>query len=147
MLRTTIFAMSLAGALFAQAGSAASAPVDAKNAIFRDGRIVVDARHGGGHGGGHGVRGGGGGGRSFHGGGGAPRFGGGGGGGVRTFRGGGGHFRGGHRRHGGGGIYFGVPSYAPYYYDYYDDSCGWLLQRARRTGSRYWWNRYYDCID
>lgn len=143
MLKTTVIAMSFVGALVAQTGSAASAPVDAKNAIFRDGRIVVEARHGGGHGG----RGGHGGGvRGFQGGGGGPKFGGGGGG-VRAFRGGGGHYRGGHRRHGGGGIYFSVPSYAPYYYDDYDDGCGWLLQRARRTGSRYWWNRYYDCID
>jgi len=37
----------------------------------------------------------------------------------------------------------------PYVYgDYgYSDSCYWLRRRALATGSSYWWNRYYDCID
>jgi hypothetical protein len=25
-------------------------------------------------------------------------------------------------------------------------SCGWLRERARDTGSRYWWRRYRDCV-
>ena len=29
----------------------------------------------------------------------------------------------------------------------YDDSCSWLRQNALRTTSRYWWNRYYACLD
>jgi uncharacterized membrane protein len=27
------------------------------------------------------------------------------------------------------------------------DSCYWLKARARATGSEYWWNRYYACIE
>jgi hypothetical protein len=36
------------------------------------------------------------------------------------------------------------------YYDYgyyYGGDCGWLYRRARITGSPYWWNRYYACIN
>lgn len=35
------------------------------------------------------------------------------------------------------------------FYDsyYYDNGCAWLRRRALRTGSPYWWNRYYACID
>jgi len=29
---------------------------------------------------------------------------------------------------------------------YYAD-CEWLRRRAYRTGSRYWWNRYYRCVE
>jgi hypothetical protein len=37
---------------------------------------------------------------------------------------------------------------APYYYDYgYGDGCYWLKRRALYTGSGYWWNRYYNCIN
>jgi hypothetical protein len=51
-----------------------------------------------------------------------------------------------HHRHRRDGVF--VYSY-PYYYDYYtySDNCAWLHRRALATGSRYWWNRYYDCID
>ena len=90
--------------------------------------LPVDAR--GGHGGGGGHHGGGGG--SFRGGGGgghvafrsAPAF--------RSV----GVVH--HRHH---------VRYAPTrVYSYgYADSCGGLRQRALVTGSRYWWQRYYDC--
>ena len=30
--------------------------------------------------------------------------------------------------------------------DYYAGDCGWLLRRARATGSPYWWSRYNDCV-
>jgi hypothetical protein len=34
----------------------------------------------------------------------------------------------------------------PYVYGWYDGySCGWLHRRAIRTGSPYWWRRYYAC--
>jgi hypothetical protein len=32
-------------------------------------------------------------------------------------------------------------------YDYWDNSCYWLRRRALDSGSSYWWNRYYACID
>lgn len=101
--------------------------------------IVDLAGRGGGHGGGHG-----GGGPHMHGGGG-PRFHGGGprwhggGPGVRFY--GGPRFR-------GYPFYYGYGGFAPYYYDdYAGDDCRWLRRRAQATGSRYWWNRYYACID
>ena len=28
----------------------------------------------------------------------------------------------------------------------YNNSCGWLRQRALATGSRYWWRRYRECL-
>ncbi len=46
-----------------------------------------------------------------------------------------------HRRHY-GGIYFGAPYL---YYGYRYGSCRWLYRKAVRTGSRYWWRRYYRC--
>jgi hypothetical protein len=50
-----------------------------------------------------------------------------------------------HHRHFNG---FGYGFYAYPAYSYYaDDSCYWLKVRAMRTGSRYWWNRYYECLD
>ena len=53
-----------------------------------------------------------------------------------------------HRHHGGLAIYSFYPYYYPYYNDvYYGDDCYWLKVRALRTGSRYWWNRYYECLD
>jgi len=38
---------------------------------------------------------------------------------------------------------------APFVYGayYYDNGCSWLRQRALYTGSPYWWNRYYACIN
>jgi hypothetical protein len=30
--------------------------------------------------------------------------------------------------------------------DYYAGDCGWLLRRARVTGSPYWWSRYNACV-
>jgi hypothetical protein len=38
--------------------------------------------------------------------------------------------------------YYGYSNYA-----YLDNSCYWLRRRALDTGSSYWWNRYYACID
>ncbi len=38
-----------------------------------------------------------------------------------------------------------VWAYGPDYYAY-DDDCYWLLQRARYTGSGYWWSRYNACV-
>src|SRR4029450_8342237 len=35
--------------------------------------------------------------------------------------------------------------YGPDYYAYGDD-CYWLLNRARVTGSPYWWSRYNACV-
>ena len=41
-----------------------------------------------------------------------------------------------------------VFAFAPYYADYgYSDECYWLKSRAIYSGSSYWWNRYYDCIN
>jgi hypothetical protein len=38
--------------------------------------------------------------------------------------------------------------YGAYYGGYYGygPDCYWLKRKARRTGSRYWWNRYYECL-
>jgi hypothetical protein len=30
---------------------------------------------------------------------------------------------------------------------YYGDGCYWLWRNAQETGSPYWWNRYYACLD
>lgn len=38
--------------------------------------------------------------------------------------------------------YYGYSNYA-----YLDNSCYWLRRRALDSGSSYWWNRYYACID
>jgi hypothetical protein len=43
-----------------------------------------------------------------------------------------------------------VFAFAPSYYDdgyAYGDGCYWLKRRALYTGSRYWWNRYYGCVN
>ena len=41
-----------------------------------------------------------------------------------------------------------VFAFAPAYYDYgYADGCYWLKRRAIYTGSGYWWNRYYGCVN
>jgi hypothetical protein len=68
---------------------------------------------------------------------------------VGKFHGGGFHRRHHHRhkfhgfrRH----FYVGVPLYYGAYYGYgYGPNCYWLKKKARRTGSPYWWDRYYDC--
>ena len=38
--------------------------------------------------------------------------------------------------------YYGYSNYA-----YGDNSCYWLRRRALDSGSSYWWNRYYACIE
>ena len=62
---------------------------------------------------------------------------------------GGGYGYGGYGYYGGYGGYYGSPAivYAapPVVYNYsYSGGgrCSWLRQKARATGSRYWWNRY-----
>jgi len=51
-----------------------------------------------------------------------------------------------HHGHGRGGVFvYGYPYYDGYYG--YSDSCYWLRRRALATGSSYWWNRYYDCVN
>jgi hypothetical protein len=58
-----------------------------------------------------------------------------------------GHFR--HRhRHIGRGFAVGVPlaAYGAYAYSY-GSGCRWLRVRALETDSRYWWSRYYDCVN
>ena len=50
-----------------------------------------------------------------------------------------------HRHHFRRGFVVGVPlAYGAYAYG---SSCSWLRYRALETGSRYWWSRYYDCIN
>jgi hypothetical protein len=50
-------------------------------------------------------------------------------------------------RHIGRGIAIGVPlAYGAYAYSY-GSGCRWLRYRALETGSRYWWSRYYDCVN
>lgn len=52
----------------------------------------------------------------------------------------------GHHRHR-GRVVVGLP-YVYGYSDYSDyGSCGYYYRRAVNTGSSYWWDRYYDCID
>jgi hypothetical protein len=44
-------------------------------------------------------------------------------------------------------VFIGAPlAYGAYYYSGYGN-CRWLRYRALETGSRYWWSRYYDCIN
>ncbi|KAB2918383.1 MAG: hypothetical protein F9K29_08585 [Hyphomicrobiaceae bacterium] len=45
-----------------------------------------------------------------------------------------------------GRLIYGVPLAVYGYYEY-ADSCYYLRRRALETGSSYWWNRYYDCIN
>lgn len=63
--------------------------------------------------------------------------------GPRFYGGGGKHFYGGHRFHRrhffGPRIYFGSNYYR------YNNGCYWLKRKALRTGSRYWWHRYWEC--
>lgn len=60
-------------------------------------------------------------------------------------------FRPGHGYRPGRTVFYSAPFYA-YDYDYGyvnndDDDCRWLLRRARETGSRTWWRRYYQCME
>lgn len=75
----------------------------------------------------------------------------------------GGHYSGGHWGHMRSHSVVGRPHFAfrhhhrhhrvfavvgPYYADYgYGEGCYWLKRRALYTGSGYWWNRYYHCIN
>lgn len=136
---TAAFA-SLLAALAVLSQSAGAIPL-AKSPAAPQGVVDLAGRGGHGHGGG-------GGGPRFHGGGGGPRFHGGG----PRFHGGHHHFHGGPRFYGprfrGYPFIYGYGAYAPYYYDdYAGDDCRWLRRRALATGSRYWWNRYYACIE
>jgi len=50
-----------------------------------------------------------------------------------------------HRRHFRRAFVVGVPlAYGAYAYG---SGCSWLRYRALETGSRYWWSRYYDCVN
>lgn len=143
MTRNTILA-GVAGLLaaFATASVADALPL-AKSPAAPQGIVEQTGPRGGGHGHGHGFCGGGG--PRFHGGG--PRFG------------GGGHFHGprGPRFYGPRfrGFYpyaygYGFGAYPYHYFDDFDDDytdCEPLRRRAQATGKRYWWNRYYACID
>ncbi len=43
--------------------------------------------------------------------------------------------------------FVGVPlAYGAYAYSY-GSGCRWLRYRALETGSRYWWSRYYACVN
>ncbi|MEO8421196.1 MAG: hypothetical protein ABI457_08380 [Hyphomicrobium sp.] len=61
--------------------------------------------------------------------------------------------RGGHNHHHRGprfrGYGYAAPfvGYGAYYYGGYGDDCRWLRRRAQATGSAYWWDRYYACIE
>ena len=50
-----------------------------------------------------------------------------------------------HRHRHGHALVYGVPLAYGYYG--YSESCYWLRRRAVSSGSSYWWNRYYDCIN
>lgn len=51
-----------------------------------------------------------------------------------------------HRHHFRGRTFvYGYPYVDGYYA--YSDGCYWLRHRALATGSSYWWDRYYDCIN
>lgn len=149
MLRSTILAAMTSALMLANAApasaNAAAAGLKTMPAVAPG--ALIEVRRGG-HGGHGGFRAfGGGGGHAFRGGGG----------GFRHFRGHAGprlHFGG--RRHFGGhrhfghrhhrryrGLYFAAPfiTYGAYNYG----SCHYLKRKAIRTGSRYWWRRYYRC--
>ena len=120
MLRSAFIAVAAAGMILSQgAPASANAALSGATKAPAVGSVVVDVRRGGGfrHRGFRGVRI-------------APR-----------------HF-GGHRhvrRHWRPrrGIYFAAPYVVYRSYGY--SSCGWLYRKAVRTGSRYWWRRYYNC--
>jgi hypothetical protein len=48
------------------------------------------------------------------------------------------------RHHRGRVFAYGAPFVG--YYAYSNYSCDWLLQRARTSGSDYWWDRYEACV-
>src|SRR5689334_20018872 len=53
----------------------------------------------------------------------------------------------GHRRFG-RAVLIGAPlAFGAYSYGYSYGRCAWLRHRAIETGSRYWWSRYYDCVE
>jgi hypothetical protein len=158
IIRLTV-ATALAGTLLSTclvSGSAQATSVPVLKGDAAPGIVTLVGRgggrggRGGGGGGGHADGGGGGGGHAHRGGGGGGgKHAYGGGGGKRHYGGGGGKrhygYKGGrhgsygkHRRHRYSGWY-GVP------YGYYGGGCGWLYRNAIATGSRYWWNRYYEC--
>ena len=127
MLRSALFAVATAGLMLGQAAPAsahaAAAGVNLAPGLATKG-TVIDVRRGG-------RRFGGGKWRGFRGGG-VHR-------GIRSFR---------HRGHRGHrrwrrGIYFGAPYVIYRSYGY--GNCRWLRRKAIRTGSRYWWGRYYRC--
>lgn len=151
-MRHALVAGAVAAAALLMTGAlprpAEALPVS-KLQVNSDSGVTLAKRGGRGGGMGRGFSGGfkGGGGKAFRG------SGGGGGKGIGRHRGGIGksHFGGRRHRHRGPKIrirprYYG---YAPYYYGYYDsyygDECAWLKRKALRTGSGYWWRRYYDC--
>jgi hypothetical protein len=47
-----------------------------------------------------------------------------------------------HRR-----VFVGAPFLYGSGYYYYGNGCSWLRRNALYTGSPYWWNRYYACIN
>ncbi len=161
MIRNKMLAGAAAGVFAAfLVGPAANAVPLPNSGTAQQGLVEQVKRGPGGGGGGH-FRGGGGGGPRFHGGGGGPRFHGGGGGGPR-FHGNHGHGprhfhgpRGPRHFHGPrfrGGYFpyaYGYGAYSSYYFDDYGGyaDCAPLRRRAMQSGKRYWWNRYYACID
>ena len=164
MMRQVVMAAALAGGIFlvpALHPSAEAAVVGANAGLDKPSGITMIRRGGGGGGGGGGKSFGGGGGKSFGGGGMGRSYAGGGS--RMSHKSFGGHRMGNknynghrsyhkghaHRRHHRHNRFFvtGVPYYGYYYDGYYgyDDDCNWLRRRAIRTGSSYWWNRYYAC--
>lgn len=138
MKRILMAASAVGGVLtmFAATQAASAVPLTKPQASPQG---VVEQAGRGGHGmggGGHGI----GGGHGGHGG-----FGHGGHGGFGH---GGGHHHHGHHGHFRG--FYGAPfvGYGAYYaYRDYGDDCRWLRRRALATGSPYWWDRYYACIE
>lgn len=57
-----------------------------------------------------------------------------------------GNWNGNWRHRGGRGFYVGLPYYSYYDYSYGGYGCGYLYNRAVRTGSPYWWARYEECV-
>ncbi|MGD9667945.1 MAG: hypothetical protein AB7U75_02700 [Hyphomicrobiaceae bacterium] len=130
MLKYAILGVAAAGLMLAHSepASANAAMSGATNAPAAHKNVIVDVRRRGGGFRGHR------------------------GGGHRVHRGGGRHWgkyrghrysRRGHRRYY-GGVYFGAP-FLYYGYGYGYGNCRWLYRKAVRTGSRYWWRRYYRC--
>lgn len=153
------FAFSIIASMPSAAAPLAKAPAAApqQGIVDQVGRTGGGpGMRGGGGGGGPRMHGGGGGGPRFHGGPrpGGPRFGGGprgpGKGHYHGPRPGGGHHHRGPRFRGYPYVY-GFGAYPYYYYDDYDGldyaACESLRRRAIATRSRYWWNRYYACIE